>query len=74
MPSVETQTIYEFIVIEDPLYHPIISNLRKYKNIYIFYRNCKSDNTNDKSTVTEYNSENDRYMNRCIHDYKYDMM
>lgn len=71
MPSIETQTECNYIV-EDNLEDTEVSNIMrqftsKYtgKEIFIFLKYCKST-SNDKSTMTSYNSKNVYYMDMYI--------
>ena len=71
MPSIETQTYNTYTVIDNLEDTTILSNIRQFtskytgKEIFIFFQSCKST-SNNKSTMTSYNSKNLDYMDIFI--------
>ena len=69
MKSIETQTEEEYTVIEDKTYYAVINKLKIRNNICIFYGNPRVIG-NTQSTMTQYNSDNEYYMNSFIQQLK----
>ena len=71
MPSIETQTYEQYTVVDNLDDTEVLNTLRQFtskytgEDIYVFIKYCKSI-SNDKSTMTSYNSENVFYMDMYI--------
>jgi len=71
MPSIETQTYEAYTVIDNLEDTRILNNMRQFtskytgKEVFIFFQYYKST-SNNKSTMTSYNSKNLYYMDMYI--------
>lgn len=71
MPSIETQTYEPYTVVDNLDDTEVLNTMRQFtskytgEDIYVFIKYCKSS-SNDKSTMTSYNSKNVFYMDMYI--------
>ena len=75
MPSIETQTEYAYIVVDDPTDTEVLSNLIQFTskytdaqmpNIFMFFKKYYGPQSNDKNIMTSYNSVTMSYMDMFI--------